>query len=250
MEAFGIGAGHEERTARVADLMRQVSLDPETMWRYPHEFSGGQRQRICIARALAVEPAPAHLRRGHLRARRFDPGADPEPARRPAGGAQPHLPVHHPRPRRRALLRHPRRRHVPGPHRRAGPHRAHLRRAPPPLHQGAAGLRPLARPGAAPHQAGGARRRSLTRQPAVRLPLPPALRRAPARVQPARTRRSCRSPTACAAACWPPPSAMGRRPCPQCQNRCPAMAATWQGQSAPTSGPAHTRSARRKSARF
>jgi peptide/nickel transport system ATP-binding protein len=57
MEAFAIGAGPEERTARVADLMRQVSLDPEAMWRYPHEFSGGQRQRICIARALAVEPA-------------------------------------------------------------------------------------------------------------------------------------------------------------------------------------------------
>jgi oligopeptide/dipeptide ABC transporter ATP-binding protein len=57
MESFGIGAGHEERTERVAALMRQVSLDPETMWRYPHEFSGGQRQRICIARALAVEPS-------------------------------------------------------------------------------------------------------------------------------------------------------------------------------------------------
>jgi len=57
MDAFAIGASQEERTERVATLMRQVSLDPETMWRYPHEFSGGQRQRICIARALAVEPS-------------------------------------------------------------------------------------------------------------------------------------------------------------------------------------------------
>jgi peptide/nickel transport system ATP-binding protein len=57
LDAFAIGAGEAERTKRVAALMRSVSLDPETMWRYPHEFSGGQRQRICIARALAVDPA-------------------------------------------------------------------------------------------------------------------------------------------------------------------------------------------------
>jgi peptide/nickel transport system ATP-binding protein len=57
MEAFAIGANPQERTERVADLMRKVSLDPDSMWRYPHEFSGGQRQRICIARALAVDPA-------------------------------------------------------------------------------------------------------------------------------------------------------------------------------------------------
>jgi len=44
------------RTERVAELLLQVGLTTEHLFRYPHEFSGGQRQRIGIARALAVRP--------------------------------------------------------------------------------------------------------------------------------------------------------------------------------------------------
>ena len=41
---------------QVADMLREVGIDPEAMDRYPHEFSGGQRQRIAIARAMILRP--------------------------------------------------------------------------------------------------------------------------------------------------------------------------------------------------
>ncbi|SDO37041.1 ABC transporter ATP-binding protein [Phyllobacterium sp. OV277] len=46
----------DERDARVVAALREVNLDPENRFRYPHEFSGGQRQRIAIARAMVLNP--------------------------------------------------------------------------------------------------------------------------------------------------------------------------------------------------
>ena len=57
IDAFGLAPSRAARREMVAELLRQVSLSPEAMDRYPRQFSGGQRQRIGIARAIAAGPS-------------------------------------------------------------------------------------------------------------------------------------------------------------------------------------------------
>ena len=49
-------ASGDELTNRVVDLLEQVGMGRQHLYRYPHQFSGGQRQRISVARALALDP--------------------------------------------------------------------------------------------------------------------------------------------------------------------------------------------------
>ncbi len=56
MRIHGLFNSKKERLEKAAELLTEVSMHPDHLNRYPHEFSGGQRQRICIARTLALEP--------------------------------------------------------------------------------------------------------------------------------------------------------------------------------------------------
>jgi peptide/nickel transport system ATP-binding protein len=50
------GTSRRDRSARVASVLQDVSLESGFLSAYPDQLSGGERQRVAIARALAVEP--------------------------------------------------------------------------------------------------------------------------------------------------------------------------------------------------
>lgn len=56
LRAHNAGESALEQDKKVCLALKEVGLDEEVRYRYPHEFSGGQRQRIAIARALILNP--------------------------------------------------------------------------------------------------------------------------------------------------------------------------------------------------
>ena len=46
----------KEIEARVVQSLKEVGMEGDDLYRYPHAFSGGQRQRINIARSLSLNP--------------------------------------------------------------------------------------------------------------------------------------------------------------------------------------------------
>ncbi len=46
----------DEIEKKIIELLSEIGLNEDHMYRFPHEFSGGQRQRIGLARAISIEP--------------------------------------------------------------------------------------------------------------------------------------------------------------------------------------------------
>jgi microcin C transport system ATP-binding protein len=56
LKVHDLGADAGDREQMIIDALKEVGLNPDSRFRYPHEFSGGQRQRIAIARAMVLKP--------------------------------------------------------------------------------------------------------------------------------------------------------------------------------------------------
>ena len=94
------------QSVRLAE--RYVSAPPEPALGRPQAAT---RYRARVRRRSAAR----RLRRADVGARRLRPGGDPQPARRAAGEGACLLPLHLPRPRRRAVRLRPDRRALPRP---------------------------------------------------------------------------------------------------------------------------------------
>ncbi len=56
LETYHVCSDRNDVTRNVQELLDEVGIPSEFLYRYPHQFSGGQRQRIGIARAIALRP--------------------------------------------------------------------------------------------------------------------------------------------------------------------------------------------------
>jgi len=50
-------ANRQNVNEKAVEILHNVGLDEDSLYKYPHEMSGGQRQRVAIGRALASEPS-------------------------------------------------------------------------------------------------------------------------------------------------------------------------------------------------
>ena len=56
LQVHDLATDLDHRDDLIISALEEVGLDPDSRFRYPHEFSGGQRQRVAIARAIILRP--------------------------------------------------------------------------------------------------------------------------------------------------------------------------------------------------